>query len=340
MPNIIRGASVDKNHFVGVTTLGELRAAGLRRPSSRQIDIAAEARSNDAVADSYTLRATVQRRFDKARCDRAATYARYINGLYRGTITGGTPPINIYIDGKPQISGDTMTIGHSDSLCVIDGETQTEARFILADENESVYDWPIAVVVWHGYPDDSAPRQYLVDCNAYATPIQSKTAMAMDETGRLTIAIRNAVELAGFGGRHVNTSMNAELPGKRKKFTQRQLAWAATGYAMNGTVYGRSVADVVCELNNPVPSETRYTFESDAVSANVAAIINIVLSKDLAKTMPPMVWLAAGILARQNFDVRQLNYERAVNAKPRGSVDAKLAAYKAALRSIKDMRTA
>ena len=332
MPNIIRGAAVDKNHFVGVTNLGELCSAGLRRPSSSFNNVSGEAKSHPGVGSCYNLRATVQRRFDKARRDRAETYARYIDGVQTGEITGGFPPINVYVDGNPRIDGDTMTLDYTDPICVIDGETQTEARFILADENADVYQWPIAVVVWHSLPNDTAPRQYLVDCNQYATPMASKTAMAMDTTGRLTIAVRNAVQIAGFTADDINPTQN--LPSTRKRFSLCQLMAAGAGYVMNGYTYGRSYAGIVAELNNPVPSDDVFTFDSDSVSTNVAGIINAVLGHGVGNKTSPMVWIAAGILVRQNYDVRKLNFAAAAEIKPNGSVDTKIETLKNALNRV------
>ena len=45
-----------------------------------------------------------------------------------------------------------------------------------------------------------------------------------------------------------------------------------------------------------------------------------------------MVWIAAGILVRQNYDVRKLNFAAAAELKPNGSVDAKIGALKNALK--------
>jgi hypothetical protein len=324
MPNVIYGVPIDSNRFIGKTDLNELVSAGLLRPSSTAADVKG---SSDTARGGFKLRAEIQRRFDKSRSERAMAYARYIVGVQNKSIAGGVPPINLYISGYPQIDNGVLTLTRL-PMCVIDGETQTEARFIIAETCPDSFTWDFPVVVWHSYDDDSVARQYLVDCNLHANPISSKTAMGMDQTGRLTTAVRNAVEMAGLDQSDINTA--SDLPGTRKKISLRQCTAAATGYALNGHTYGRSYADVVMELNNPYPSSPVYEFNANEITGGTAQIIAAVLAAGVAQNASPMVMMAAGVKARQGHDVRTLNFKRACEQKfsGAGSVDKKIAVLK------------
>jgi len=78
MPNVIHGVSIDSNRFIGKTDLNELISAGLLRPSSTAADVKG---ATATARDGFKLRAEIQRRFDKSRCERAMAYARYIVGV-------------------------------------------------------------------------------------------------------------------------------------------------------------------------------------------------------------------------------------------------------------------
>ena len=129
------------NVFLGITTLNEIEAAGRRRPTDVEHASAKERDANTGLEAAYDLRKTIQRRFDKARGRRAEAYANYLWDLIKGNSLGGFPPVTLY-SLRPGtgglLPGDALRLPLRNAIVAIDGETQTEARFILRDRDEDV----------------------------------------------------------------------------------------------------------------------------------------------------------------------------------------------------------
>lgn len=303
MANTIQGVSVNSTKFIGVTDLKTLASAGISRPSSKASELGG---SDKAYSNCHELRQDIQRAFNKARKDNAQSYARYIRGLETKGAAGGCPPINLFTPSVCRIENGMLEIPFRASLVAIDGETQLEARFILLDEDvKNAADWKIPVVIWHGCGDDMA-RQYLVDTNLYANPINSVTAMSMDRTGRLTAAVKMAIKNAGYTDKQINQA--SDLPGKRKAITLRQVTAATVGYILGDFIAEKSYLNVVDELNSSVPVSNRFEFDAVQVADAVTSILRAAAHQETLHVTKPTVFQAAGIKVKRGAVADQLKF--------------------------------
>ena len=186
--NVITGVAVNNTKFVGVSTLNQLENYGLMRPSTVEDATVKEMKGDRRLRQANDLREEVQRRFDAKRCRNAKAYGRYIEQVEIGGRPGGTPPITLWChDAKVEEGGLLIPYGHP--LVAIDGETQTEARYLLRDEDDFAIpetgNNPVAVVVYYGV-DETFARQILHDFNAYTNPVSEKQLAAQNVHGPVT----------------------------------------------------------------------------------------------------------------------------------------------------------
>jgi hypothetical protein len=73
---VLTGVPVTEHSFIGVASLDELEANGLRRPALIEDAKVKELKGDAILASVHALRDEVQRRFDKARRTRAKEYTR------------------------------------------------------------------------------------------------------------------------------------------------------------------------------------------------------------------------------------------------------------------------
>ena len=159
------GIAVTSTKFQGVSTLSELHHKfGLERPSKLERRTQAELKNDpEMLQKSKRLRDAVQRRFNKPRMERAGRYADYIEqvengaqGSWRHACDHGLCRLRERPVRHATMKGSKISRGTP--LIVIDGETQTEARFLLAEDDRlpESFDWPVAVTVYHGVSEEFA----------------------------------------------------------------------------------------------------------------------------------------------------------------------------------------
>ena len=204
--HILTGNAVTDNKFQGVTTLNQIESYGLKRPS-----LVENAKSTDSpsVLKAKEMHDQMNRRFDAARLHRAVYYRDYIFGVEVQGQMGGTPAITIWFPERLETTEDGVVIPYNSHLTAIDGETQTEARYMLRDgihsgtvgrtklkelrdDEPATGDNRIAVTIYHGIPINHA-QQILRDYNAEAHPIDPKKASAYDHVGPLSKAVAAAI---------------------------------------------------------------------------------------------------------------------------------------------------
>jgi hypothetical protein len=170
-----------------VSTLNQLEDYGLNRPTTNAFAKAKELKNDDLFTQAHKLREIVQRRFDKSRQDRAKTYADYLEAIMSGKRLGGVPPITLFCSGKCEYNEGTTTIflPYRSVLINIDGETQTEARFILRDRVPESGDWTLGAQIYHGISEQHS-SQILHDVNRYAHPIKETVVAALNSEGNIT----------------------------------------------------------------------------------------------------------------------------------------------------------
>lgn len=290
--SVIKGVVSQSQKFVGVTTLDNLLASGMKRPSTPRVEyVGKHATRTERLAAE--LRDDVQRKFTNDRKERAEAYARYIRAVHAGQ-RGGCPPINLYVTGEVSFGPDGRDMHLSisrNALIAIDGETQLEARFILSELEPESVDWPIEVVVWHNCETETA-RQYLVDVNLYCQPIKAGIANRLDTTGRMTAMINKLCDSCGWDLSEIN--LNSVSPGKRCLFSRSQLVACAIGYITGKSLTTRMINNMSDEFNNPLPISEEYEFNIDVVADVIGRFAKANKGNENAKNAKPDVWCAAG----------------------------------------------
>ena len=307
------GTSVTSTKFQGVSTLSELHHKfGLERPSKLERRTQAELKNDpEMVQKSKRLRDAVQRRFNKQRMERAGRYADYIEQVENGArVPGGTPAITIYADcGSVPFDSDDegLKISRGTPMIVIDGETQTEARFLLAEDDrlpESI-DWPVAVTVYHGVSEEFA-RQILHDYNRYAHPVTERQTSKFNSKGPITRAARLALAKSGIKLEQINDRGTAATK-KHLMAWDQVFQLAAGAYQPEQTLRGRVNAEHLSAIN----AELHRGMEEDLVDSLSSIIADVGNGKSIAGKLPALIWQVAGAVVGRDFEKTKLNWSAA-----------------------------
>jgi len=302
--NVISGVSVSNSKFVGVSTLNQLENYGLMRPSTVEDATAKEMRGDRRLKQANELREEVQRRFDAKRCKNAVAYARYIEQVEVGGRAGGTPPITLWCE-RAEMSTEGLVIPYGHPLVAVDGETQSEARYILRDEDDfakpETGNTPVAVVVYFGV-DETYARQILHDFNAYTNPVTEKQLAAQNVHGPVTSAVAQILEQAGIALDKVNRY--GATPTKKQAIAQNQVAYAVMGYAMRETAMKKQATCFLDTLNN---ATTTSPINGTTV-ADLTPMLRFAVTSLDARKAPLPVWQVAGVLISQGRAPESLNW--------------------------------
>ena len=239
------------NEFIGVTTLGDLIMFGLIRPSRNEKATVKDFKNDEdgrMLQSAHTVREQVQRRFDKNRMERAHKYANYIESLHNGARVGGTPPITLFCpsEGRIDEQGFILTLPSTSPLVNLDGETQTEARFILRDRDPATAeDLPIRFVLYHGIEQDHAGA-IMHDFNKYAHPVRETAIAPLHPTGPLSAIVIEALNLLNIDRKEVQRFK--AKPRKNELVSFECLLAAAAGSSVG--LSGPSLVASISHLNN------------------------------------------------------------------------------------------
>lgn len=313
--HVLEGIAVTPHKIQAVTTLNQLQAFGLVEPLKADKAVQRDMKNDDTLRGAHELHAQINRRFDKGRIMRAVAYAVYINNVERDRFPGGAPAITLY-HGPELTSNDNGFVipYYGTFLTAIDGETQTQARFILRDggkfygqecnAHEETGDWPVAVTMYHGIGAEHA-QQILHDYNTYATPVSEKKAATFNTTGAISIAVEKALAAAGIDEMRVNR--NSANPRKNDICSYDQVMSMVAGYVLNGQgLNSNATAAVLKMLNTPGGASVDATAIppfTDTVSKAE--------SNDAVRGSHSSLWQVAGVLMRQGRSSDSLNWEAA-----------------------------
>lgn len=244
---LLAGVQVTENICIGISTLDELETYGLRRPSAVEDAKVRELKNDDTLRGAHAIRDMVQRRFDKARRHRAESYAGYINGLFGGKLKGAVPPITLFSPspGSYVEEKGALQLPHKSPIVVIDGETQTEARFNLREDVPETGSVPVMFVLYHGISEDHAGT-IMHDFNHYAHPVAETKIASLNANGALTKVAFMAIEEA-----KVHASEVARFKPNKEQFLTMPALIAGAAGAVTGTAIIKrgGLAKVVKELN-------------------------------------------------------------------------------------------
>ncbi len=302
--NPVRGIEVSPVKFQGVTTLRQLEAYGLWRPTRLEKAKASEVKADRRLREAVMLHEEIQRRFDARRARNARCYARYIEQVECHGRAGATPPITLWVD-KALSDGDQLIIPYGAVIIAIDGETQTEARWIMAEEPDfnlpGTMDHLVAVTIFHDLKEGVA-RQILHDFNIYANPVSERQLAAQNSEGPATVAALEVMTAAGIDLETVNRY--GVTPSKKQSIAQNQVLFAVMGYAMKSTALVKNGGSFLDALNNATLSSP---INGDTVVKLAPMVKSAVGSLDARKSPLP-VWQVAGVLIEQGRDPATLNW--------------------------------
>jgi hypothetical protein len=244
------GIRIAENLCSIVTSLNQLEDYGLTRPTTNAGAKPKDLKGNDLFERAHILREIVQRRFDKSRQERAIEYATYIEQIMAGQRLGGVPPVTLFCSEPCQYIEETSTLflPYRSVLVNIDGETQTEARFILRDRLVQSGDWSLAAQIYHGITEVHS-SQILHDVNRYAHPIRETVVAALNSEGHITKLILSVLTAKGIEPYRVNRHAPKPNPKKGELMAYRGLISAIVG-AISGLSGLQNMSKEIGLLNN------------------------------------------------------------------------------------------
>jgi len=333
----LAGVSVAPNIFQGISTLNELETYGLKRPTQIEDAKVRDMKTDTKLKSAHDVRQQVQRRFDAARRKRAHAYASYLDRLYAGSAFGGFPPITLYspFEGALEQANDEdhaeLLLAHTSPLVNLDGETQTEARFILREEKPETGDLPVMFVLYHGISDRGAAT-IMHDFNYFARPVTEAKVAALNANGLLTRVVVDALE-----AEEIPLEQIARLnptPSKKQIASYAGLIAAAAG-AQIGRKVTNNLSAEIAKLNNMIngidPEAHIKPFLRHALQLAKA-------SPAIGKSKPP-IWAMAGGHYHDTGELldeaRWLALQAGFNTKvPKGSENIKAAKRRHAFEAI------
>jgi hypothetical protein len=119
-----------------------------------------------------------------------------------------------------------MILPYRSVLINVDGETQTEARFILRDRLPESGNWSLNAQIYHGISEQHA-GQILHDFNRYAFPVKENIVAALNSEGAVTRMIDSCLKEKGFDSWVLNRYGNR--PKKDQVCSYRSLFAAVVG---------------------------------------------------------------------------------------------------------------
>lgn len=204
----IHGAAVSDTEFVGVTTLGALKAV-LINPENFDSKDGQKSLKDPIDQNARNFRNTVQRTFTGAtKKENLPSYASYIADVREDKIVGCTPAITLFCLPPAECDSDETGVAinaldkhtavatiHPDArLIAIDGETQTAARFRVSDANKSAWGDVIKVILYYGLDPDMHGSQFFNDLNSLQRPVNKALIAAADRRGVITDSVFSAIK--------------------------------------------------------------------------------------------------------------------------------------------------
>jgi len=332
----LAGVSLGPNCFFGVSTLNELETYGLKRPTALEDAKVKEMKIDPRLRAAHNVRSEVQRRFDAARRKRSHAFANYLSRLYSEKGLGAFAPVTLYspfegtLEQLDGVDNAELMLEHTSPLVNLDGETQTEARFILREASPESGEFPIMFVLYHGIPDRHAAT-IMHDFNFFARPVTEAKIAALNANGLLTrIVIEVLDEL------RIQPEQIARLnptPNKKQIASYAGMIAGAAG-AQVGRLVTNNLSAEITRLNNLIngidPEQHLKPFMRHALTLAQA-------STAIGKSKPT-TWALAGGHYHDTGELldeqRWLELQSGFNIKvPRGTLRVKAVKRENALRS-------
>jgi len=301
---VLRGQTVNDHKFQGVTSLNQIEDYGLLRPTVA--DKKSQKGADIQEQGAREMHHKVQRRFDVARRKRAELYSGYIERVEVHNGIGGTPAITIYHSDKLESIEDGVVIPFSAALTAIDGETQTEARYMLRERNNETGNTPIAITIYHGI-DIASAQQILHDYNSYAKPVTESQMFSFNSVGKLSNALIKAIDLSGLDQSHINA--RGAKSTKKTVVASKQIMNALVGCALNGAGAERAASGYFKSMNTPDAND----IPDIGITGSAKFIKNAVTDERIGNANA-QVWQMAGVLLSKGVDPDKINWSKGIEA--------------------------
>lgn len=309
--NLLECVIVSESQVAGVAPLVALANAGLVQPTKADNPRTTDLRQDDLLRDVFELRRAVQRRFDKARLRRAKDYADYINGLFDGSVVGAVPPITLYAERQCEVSasstGTVIALPYHTPVVVLDGETQTEARFMLWKQRPETGDMAVPFVLYHGIAVEHA-GQIMRDFNHFAHPVAERTLANVNQRGSISRSVNGALLDSGIDPATVQrhgTRLN-----KSHLTSWGRLAAGAVGYGAGRAVLSQSgVGKALSRLNG-----TGQGVDVPATSAFLVHMLRLAQQQAEVGRVDEQVWALLGVLQSETSTALSADDVRRVTA--------------------------
>ena len=289
----IEGIRIAENLCSVATSLNQLEQYGLTRPTVNASAKAKDLKSDDLFARAHNLREIVQRRFDKSRKERAEDYNEYIDAIMAGKRLGGVPPVTLFCSEPCEYLSDhkKLILPYRSVLVNMDGETQTEARFILRDRIPESGDWSMAAQIYHGITEQHA-SQILHDFNRYAHPIKETVVAALNSEGHITKMIQTMLDEKDFTSSDINRHTPKPNLKKGQLVSYRGLISGVVG-AVAGLKGLQSMAKEIGLINNGNGS----TIMVEAARPFLNHALDLIRKDNSVGLTPPVVFGIYGAIA-------------------------------------------
>jgi len=312
--NVIRGIKVSDTKMQTALSLNQMaNQLRLQRPSILDGATLRDKKSNPSLGATAVLRDEIQRRFNAPRRHRAELYYGHLERVECHGFSGGSPAITLFLS-EPMIETEDggFLVPYTCQAIAIDGETQTEARFMLAENKPETGTRPVAVTIYHGI-EVSEARQILYDYNAKATPVSATETAALNSEGPITKMVNKALGAAGIPADDVNR--RGAMRTRKTVVATKQILMAAAGAAKGDNALRGGISQgEMNKINTPgydVPHCDKlveglcHILQKAALEEHESAVIGRAAHQ---------VWQVAGVLIGRGRDAGSLNWTAAVEA--------------------------
>jgi hypothetical protein len=262
------GFPVTDSQFIGISTLDELETNGLKRPTTVEDSKVKDRKGDSKLQAAHEVREQVQRRFDSLRRRRSHAFAGYLNELRQGLRMGSTAPLTLYTPHQGEIdeeSGD-LVLDHAAPLVNVDGETQTEARFILRETDADTGADPVAFVLHHGI-DARYAGTIMHDVNFYARPVTETKIAVLNANGLLTKTVIDVIKELDIPSEQI--ARLTPTPNKKQVASWLSLIAGAAGALVGREItdnFASAIAKLNAQINGIDPEESIKPFLRHALA--------------------------------------------------------------------------
>jgi hypothetical protein len=288
--------------FQGFGALNQLELMGFLQPSILEKVKLKDIANDPGATKNKMLRDSIQRPFDSERRKNSISYRDFLIRTEVHGDMGNVPAITLYTPQAIEDDG-RLIVPFRAPLIAVDGETQSEARFLMRGQHPETGDLQFKITVFANESTEYA-KIILCNYNDNGTKVKKNIVKSVDPRGHINHGIQAACGQALLD--HDVVISRFGLGGRYKIAGLRQCQAGMVGAAL-GT-------------NEPWDKQFDHLNTNggfDAVDQCVDVVGKLLESAakniDLRKA-DPLLWQAAGAAMRAGRDIASLNLSRANQA--------------------------